>query len=444
LTPASRRRPGSSGKPSGPEHSAEPAHSAVGGCLESSTRPIHSLVVGTNSGVVVGVYDESEQRAPALASEGACVQEHRKEKMLIVDRLPAREEVAEILDLVREFADRELAVRVDTDEGAARYPEGLFTTLGNAGLLGLPVSSGCGGGGFPYVVHLRILEELAVRWGAVAVAASAHHLACLPLAVYGTRAQRERRLPDLLGGRLLGGTGLAASAALTCDVGRIEAGHRLGGTTAWVAHGGRADVYSVFARTGPGANDVSCFLVPGDGACRPVFEVTGGGAIPFATACWDGVVVSAERLVGTAGQAAEIAAVVRDTGRLGIAACATGVAQGALDTALDHVGPNPVLTDMAASVASARTIYLDAAARRDGGRPYSRQADTARSIATDVAVRLTGYAAQLSVDAERRLHEAHVLQLLEAADRAQPATYATHLANRPRRAGRSRQERVQQ
>ncbi|MYV99603.1 acyl-CoA dehydrogenase, partial [Streptomyces sp. SID3343] len=68
---------------------------------------------------------------------------------MTVDRLPTPEEVAELLYFVRVIADRELAARVDGDEGTARYPEGLFVTLGNAGLLGLPVSFGCGGGGLP-------------------------------------------------------------------------------------------------------------------------------------------------------------------------------------------------------------------------------------------------------------------------------------------------------
>src|SRR5919205_3040489 len=121
-----------------------------------------------------------------------------------VDRLLPTPEAADLLALTREVADRELATRVEEHERAEIYPEGLFEILGETGLLGLPYPEEYGGGGQPYQVYLQVLEELAARWAAVAVAVSVHGLACYPVATYGIQEQKRRWLPDMLAGRLIG------------------------------------------------------------------------------------------------------------------------------------------------------------------------------------------------------------------------------------------------
>ena len=120
---------------------------------------------------------------------------------MAVDRLLPTQEARDLLELVREIADKELAPRVEEHERAETYPEGLFATLGAAGLLGLPYPEEWGGGGQPYEVYLQVLEELAIRWAAVAVAVSVQGLACHPLAAFGTPEQQERWLPADAGGR---------------------------------------------------------------------------------------------------------------------------------------------------------------------------------------------------------------------------------------------------
>src|SRR5258706_16396799 len=114
---------------------------------------------------------------------------------MTVDRLLPTQEAEDLLDLVRDIADKELATRVDEHEKAETYPEGLFATLGAAGLLGLPYPEEHGGGGQPYEVYLQVLEEFAMRWAAVAVAVSVHGLSCHPLAAFGTPTQQEKWLP---------------------------------------------------------------------------------------------------------------------------------------------------------------------------------------------------------------------------------------------------------
>jgi alkylation response protein AidB-like acyl-CoA dehydrogenase len=378
---------------------------------------------------------------------------------MAVERLLPTTEAADLLTLTREIADKELAPRVDEHERAETYPEGLFATLGAAGLLGLPYPEEHGGGAQPYEVYLQVLEELAARWAAVAVAVSVHGLACYPLAAYGTPEQRERWLPRMLAGELVGAYSLSEpqagsdAAALTCKAEPVAAGYRITGTKAWITHGGRADFYSLFARTGPGSGGASCFLAPGkaDGLSfgRPEDKM-GLHAIPTTTAHWDGTVLEADRLIGAEGQGLQIAFAALDSGRLGIAAVATGLAQAALDTAaayanertafgrriIDHQGLGFLLADMAAAVDAARATYLDAARRRDAGREHRRAASVAKLVATDAAMKVTtdavqvlgGYGYTRDFPVERYMREAKVMQIFEGTNQIQRLVIARSLA----------------
>ena len=376
-----------------------------------------------------------------------------------VDRLLPDRDAADLLALTREIADKELAPRAAGHERAAAYPEGLFATLGEAGLLGLPYPEELGGGGQPYEVYLQVLEELSARWAAVAVAVSVHALACFPLAAFGTQEQQDTWLPRMLAGELIGGYSLSEpqagsdAAALACRAERTADGYRITGTKAWITHGGKAGFYALFARTAPGSRGVSCFLAPGaaEGLAfgRPERKM-GLHAIPTTTATWDGALIGADRLIGAEGQGLPIAFAALDSGRLGIAAVATGLAQAALETAvsyarerttfgrriIDHQGLGFLLADMAAAVDSARATYLDAARRRDAGRPYSRQASVAKLIATDAAMKVTtdavqvlgGYGYSCDFPAERYLREAKIMQIFEGTNQIQRLVISRELA----------------
>jgi alkylation response protein AidB-like acyl-CoA dehydrogenase len=378
---------------------------------------------------------------------------------MAVERLLPTTEAEDLLALTRELADKELAPRVEEHERAETYPEGLFTTLGAAGLLGLPYAEEHGGGAQPYEVYLQVLEELAARWAAVAVAVSVHGLACYPLATFGTPEQRQRWLPDMLAGEVVGAYSLSEpqagsdAAALSCKAELVPGGYRITGTKAWITHGGRVGCYALFARTAPGAGGVSCFLAPGEAEGlsfgRPE-EKMGLHAIPTTTAHWDGAVLDADRLIGAEGQGLQIAFAALDSGRLGIAAVATGLAQAALDTAaayanertafgrriIDHQGLGFLLADMAAAVDSARATYLDAARRRDAGRDHRRAASVAKLVATDAAMRVTtdavqvlgGYGYTRDFPVERYMREAKVMQIFEGTNQIQRLVIARSLA----------------
>ena len=378
---------------------------------------------------------------------------------MAVDRLLPTQEAKDLLALAREIADKELAPRVEEHERAETYPDGLFATLGAAGLLGLPYPEEFGGGGQPYEVYLQVLEELAARWAAVAVAVSVHGLSCYPIATFGTPAQQEQWLPDLLGGDLIGAYSLSEpqagsdAAALTCRAERTDEGYRITGTKAWITHGGKADFYALFARTSEGPRGISCFLAPGavEGLSfgRPEQKM-GLHAIPTVTAHWDGALLGADRLIGHEGQGLQIAFSALDSGRLGIAAVATGLAQAALDAAvdyahersafgkkiIDHQGIGFLLADMAAAVDSARATYLDAARRRDAGRDYSRHASVAKLVATDAAMKVTtdavqvfgGYGYTRDFPVERYMREAKIMQIFEGTNQIQRLVISRQLA----------------
>ena len=378
---------------------------------------------------------------------------------MAVDRLLPTQEAEDLLALTCELADKELATRVEQHERAETYPEGLFATLGQAGLLGLPYPEEMGGGGQPYEVYLQVLEELGARWAAVAIAVSVHGLSCFPLATFGSPETAGTLAARMLTGELIGGYSLSEpqagsdAAALTCRAQKVENGYRITGTKAWITHGGKADFYALFARTSEGSRGVSCFLAPGatEGLSfgRPE-EKMGLHAIPTTTAHWDGAVLESDRLIGNEGQGLQIAFAALDSGRLGIAAVATGLARAALDTAvtyaherstfgkkiIDHQGLGFLLADMAAAVDSARATYLDAARRRDAGRDYSRQASVAKLVATDAAMKVTtdavqvlgGYGYTRDFPVERYMREAKIMQIFEGTNQIQRLVIARSLA----------------
>ncbi|NHP15376.1 acyl-CoA dehydrogenase [Rhodococcus sp. IC4_135] len=377
-----------------------------------------------------------------------------------VERLMPSQEARDLIELTRDVADKVLAPKVNEYEKAEKYPDGVFPALGQAGLLSLPYPEEFGGGDQPYEVYLQVLEEIASRWAAVAVAASVHSLSCFPLFTFGTDEQKNRWLPDMLGGNTIGAYSLSEAqagsdaAALSCKATPTDGGYRVNGSKAWITNGGKADFYNLFARTSDdGSRGISCLLVDKDteglSFGKPE-EKMGLRAVPTASANYDDAFIPDERLIGQRGQGLPIAFSALDSGRLGIAAVAVGIAQGALDDAvayakerkafgkriIDHQGLGFVLADMAAAVDSARATYLDAARRRDAGVPYSRNASVAKLVATDAAMKVTtdavqvfgGYGYTQDFPVERYMREAKITQIFEGTNQIQRLVIARQLA----------------
>lgn len=377
-----------------------------------------------------------------------------------VDRQLPTDEARDLISLVREIAQREIAPRAAEEEDAGTFPREVFALLSDSGLLGLPYDAEHGGGEQPYEVYLQVLEELAAARLTVGLGVSVHTLASYALAACGTKEQQAEHLPAMLGGGLLGAYCLSEpssgsdAASLRTKAVREGGEWVLNGTKAWITHGGIADFYTVMARTGEdGPRGITAFLVPGDaeGLSAAVPEKKMGlKGSPTAQVHFDGVRVPDARRIGDEGQGFAIALSALDSGRLGIAACAIGVAQAALDTAVayaaerrqfgkpivDFQGLRFMLADMATQIEAGRALCLSAARLRDAGLPFAKQAAMAKLHCTDTAMRVTtdavqilgGYGYTADFPAERYMREAKVLQIVEGTNQIQRMVIARHLA----------------
>ncbi|MFD4644650.1 acyl-CoA dehydrogenase family protein [Lentzea sp. NPDC058436] len=367
------------------------------------------------------------------------------------ERLLPTQEAEDLIALVREIARDELKPHAADAEENEKFPRDAFRLLGRSGLLGLPYPEEFGGGAQPYEVYLQALEEVASAWMTVAVGLSVHVMSCYGLATFGSREQQDRWLPEMLEGELLGGYALSEvqagsdPAAMATRAVRQGSDYVVNGTKAWITHAGAADFYTLMARTSPDAGrGISCFLAPGESeglqAATPERKMGLTGSIT-AQLAFDDVRFGTDRLIGNEGDGLKIALSALDSGRLGIAACAVGLAQAALDEAVAYAktrtqfgrpiiefqGLEFLLADMAAAVESARATYLQAARRRDRGLPFRQQASIAKLVATDAAMKVTTDAVQVLGGAgytrdfpvERYMREAKVLQIFEGTNQIQ-------------------------
>jgi len=356
-----------------------------------------------------------------------------------------------LLDLVRDIARREVAPQAADRERAGEFPREAFDALGKAGLLGLSYPEEYGGGAQPTWVYLLMLEELSAAHLAVGLGVSVQTLTMFPTYAYGTDAQKAAWLPSGCSGEWIGAyclsepAGGSDAATLTTKAEPDGDSLVINGRKAFVTHGGEADYYQVFARTGgAGPSGISCVFVPAStpGVTREKLENKMGlRSSPTAAMLFEDARVPATNVLGAPGEGFRIAMQALDGGRLGIAACSVGLARAALDAAVgfarernqfgkplvEFQGLSFMLADMATQVEAARTLTLDAARRRDAGVAYSTNAAMAKLFASDTAMRVTTDAVQVHggygyVDefpVERYMREAKALQIVEGTNQIQ-------------------------
>ncbi|MCR2783403.1 MULTISPECIES: acyl-CoA dehydrogenase family protein [unclassified Microbacterium] len=378
--------------------------------------------------------------------------------------MPARhlslDDTAEALfGLTDALARRELIPRAAAAERDGTFPRDVFLALGRSGLLSLPYPEEYGGGAQPAETYLQVFEQIGAAWASIGVGVSVHALACFPLTYYGTDEQKRRWLPDMLSGERLGAYCLSEPhagsdpAAMRTKAVRTGDSYVITGAKAWTTHGGHADFYTVMARTSDdGGKGISCFLVPSDtpglSAASPEQKMGLTGSTT-ATMNFDDVRIPVGNRIGEEGQGLAIAFSALDSGRLGIAAVATGLAQAALDLSveyartretfgrpiIEHDGLGFLLADMALAVSSARAMYLAAARLKDRGEPFSHDASIAKLLATDNAMKVAVDAVQVlggagytrDFPAERYMREAKVMQIFEGTNQIQRLVIARHL-----------------
>lgn len=349
----------------------------------------------------------------------------------------------------------EMRERVTEAERTHSYPHDLVRKLAKVGVVAAAFPREHGGLGLPYGVYLRALERLAGAWLAVAESVHVQVLAAVGIAVHGSDPLRNRLLPALLSGDLLAANCMSEPdagsdlAAVTTSATRDGDGFVLRGTKAWVTHGGIADLYCVYCRTGgAGIGGLSCVVVdadtPGVQPGKPERKM-GVHALPNAQIAFTGAKVPADRVLGRLNRGMLVAATVFEHGRIGLAACAVGLAEAVLTHVVAATKADGSLTehqsvafrvaDLVTQVAAARALLGTAVARKESGLAFGQFAAQAKLFATDTAMRVATDAVDLLGEAGvtdrhpagRWLREAKLLQIIEGTNQIQRIAIASGL-----------------
>jgi alkylation response protein AidB-like acyl-CoA dehydrogenase len=365
-------------------------------------------------------------------------------------------------DTIREFMSEEVAPLVDEHERARRFPADVVRRIGELGWLGINVPERWGGAGMDTLAYAIAVEEIGRVWGSLGLIVAAHtSLGCGPLLIAGDDEQRDRFLPPLASGAMLGAYGLTEPMAGSDAGGTRTTARRDGddwvidGQKRFITNAGQAGLYILTARTGTtddGAARISAFIVPAD---TPGFSVgrleekMGLHASATGELRLDGVHVPAANLLGDEGAGFRSFLQVLDGGRISIAALALGLAQAALDAAVPYARTReqfgrPIGTfegvafkvaDMATEIEAARALVYRAAWLKDQGRDYGLAAAQAKLFASEVSSRVTNAAIQVhggygyieDYKVERFLRDAKLTEIGEGTSEVQRLVIARRI-----------------
>ena len=376
----------------------------------------------------------------------------------------------ELRAVVRELAEERIAPRAAEIDESREFPWDLKDLLARQDLLGTCFEERYGGTALDGIGQSIVAEEIARADATTSLIPIVQKLGSLPITLAGSEEQKSRYIPRLASGEWLVAFGLTEAAAGS-DVAsnrmrarRDGGGYRLNGSKRFITHGSIANLVTVFALTDPeagGRRGMSAFIVetaaPGFSAPRVEHKMGIRGS-PTAELHFDDVLVPEENRLGDEGDGFKIAMATLDRSRLGIAAQAVGIAQGALDAAVayaadrtqfgqrvvDFQGIQFMLADMASQTEAARQLTYAAAAIVDAGAadlPYWTSSakliagDTAMRVTTDAVQVLGGYGYISEYPVERMMRDAKITQLYEGTQQIQRLVIARQLL---RRAGVSR------
>lgn len=323
--------------------------------------------------------------------------------------------------MVREFADQELAPRAAEIDREDTFPHWAVEKLAELGLMGIVVPEEYGGAGGDYIMYALAMEEVARVSGSVALILAAHiSLGTYPILAFGTDAQKKKYLPDLAAGKKLGAFGLTEPGAGSDAAGTRTRAKRDGnewvvnGSKHWITNAGVAGTLVITSRTSdePGVGSISSFIVeagtPGLKIAKKEDKVglRGSETNPI---FFEDMRIPAENLLGEEGNGFRQFMKTLDGGRVVIGAMALGLAQAAMDAAVDYAGQReqfgkPIaafqgiqfkLANMATEIEAARHLVYGAAALRTRGEKVTRYAAMAKLYASEVSMRATNEAIQI-------------------------------------------------
>jgi butyryl-CoA dehydrogenase len=370
-----------------------------------------------------------------------------------------------IRDTVREFMRTEVRPHVKDWERTDHFPLDAIKKLGTLGCCGMLMPEEWGGPGLDSASYVLMLEEVAKVHAAISTALSVTNSAVqLPLLAHGTRSQKERYLRRLASGEILGAFSLTEPAAGS-DAAGIQStavrdgGHyKLNGTKTWVTNGSAAGLYIIFAKTDPSAagKGITAFLVepnsPGLKIGRHEDKM-GQRSSPSVELLLDDCLVQAENRLGEEGAGLKIALSALDGGRIGIAAQAVGLAQGALDESVKYAKARKafnksiaefqailwMLADMHTEIEAARALLYQAAYLKDSGAKMGSASSRAKLYSSEMVNRVVYKAVQIhgslgysrESEVERMYRDARVISIYEGTSEIQRTIIARELLKSP-------------
>ena len=354
----------------------------------------------------------------------------------------------EIKERAAEFADREVAPHAAELDREDRFPATTFEKLADMGFMGLCVPEECGGAGADFLSYVLLLEEISRADAGVGVTLAVHTSAgTLPILMYGNEEQRARWVPDLARGEKLGCFALTEpeagsdAAAIQARAERVDGGYRLSGHKQWVTNGRVAGAMVVFARAPEG---VTAYVVGVDAEGISFGKHAKKMGVISATTddvLLDNVFVPEEDRLGEEGRGLSVALGTLDSGRIGIAAQATGIAEAAFRYAADYASRRttfgkPIaehqavafkLAEMQTKIRAARLLTHEAAWMRDRGVRVTEAGARAKLYASQVANEVTydavqilgGYGYMKDHPVERYYRDARVTEIYEGTSEIQ-------------------------
>ncbi|MBV1758653.1 MAG: acyl-CoA dehydrogenase [Dethiosulfatibacter sp.] len=349
--------------------------------------------------------------------------------------------------MVREFTAKEVEpIAAEIDE-EARFPQETIKKAGKLGLMGMPFPREYGGAGADYISYIMAIEEISKACGSTGVIIQTHcALSAWPIYTYGTKEQKQRYLPELLAGEKIGAFGLTEPNAGTDAAGiqtkAVDKGDHwlLNGSKIFISNGGFADTYIIMAMTdkAKGTKGISAFIVEKgmEGFTIPKKENKMG--IRGSVTCellFEDVKIPKVNILGKTGQGFKVAMTSLDVGRLGIAAQALGIAQGAFDQTVKYMKSRKQfgrsldkfqalsfeMADMKTRIDAARLLLYNATDRRQKGLPSTVEAAQAKLYCSEVAMYVTtkavqfhgGYGFIKDYPVERMMRDAKITEIYE-------------------------------
>lgn len=386
-----------------------------------------------------------------------------------------------IRDMVRDFAQNEIAPVAGELDQESKFPWENVRKMGELGLFGIPWAEELGGAGMDGISYMIAIHELAKVDASHAITISAHTtLGTSPIVAFGTAEQKERFVPTLASGQVLGGFGLTEPGAGS-DAGgtqtmavRTDGGWILNGTKIFITHAGVGELFVVTAVTDRemGPKGITSFIIAKPTTDLEIARELGIGHsedLPFSDGVRAGkkedkmgwrasdtrelvmedAFVPDDQVLGEPGRGFINFMQTLDSGRIGIAALSLGIAEGAFEQAMGYAnerrqfgqrinefqGIQFMLSDMATEIEAARHLVYHAAWLKEQGRPYSKEAAMAKLFASELAMRATtkavqvhgGYGYTKEYPVERMMRDAKICEIGEGTSEIQRIVIARHI-----------------